>query len=204
MHGGLERWKRGTGSRGVRQAIGYALEGTCDSHLRHMGGDAALESYARTDETTVTRFVCLDGRTGRDELDAAGLRRWVNGEDPFTGEARGVPQLLATSDLILDGTINAPEDLQHRRAPPPGTRTRVRRAAGSPARPHHPHLAARAQRSPRARRIDPRGAHPDRGRRAQAPALASARSPHTPAPVAERQGARRGRQDGRRSTRASR
>ena len=34
MRGGLERWKRGVGSQGVRQALAYAFQGSCDSHVR--------------------------------------------------------------------------------------------------------------------------------------------------------------------------
>ncbi|HAQ59482.1 MAG TPA: hypothetical protein DCR63_03255 [Microbacterium sp.] len=109
MRGGLERWKRGEESRGVRQAIGYAFEGTCDSHLRAGTGAEALAAYSDTGSGSVTRYICADGRTGRDELDEAALRRWVNGQDPITGVPRGVPQLRPDSDLILDGTINAPK-----------------------------------------------------------------------------------------------
>ncbi|WP_457099338.1 AAA family ATPase [Microbacterium sp. P5_E9] len=109
MRGGLERWKRGTESRGVRNAIGYAFDGTCDAHRSLTSGGEALETYAHAEGATVTRFVCLNGRTGSSELDAPALRRWVNGQDPFTGEARGIPQLTEKSDLLLDGTINAPK-----------------------------------------------------------------------------------------------
>lgn len=93
----------------MRQAIGYALEGTCDSHLRSATGSEALAAYSDAGSVSVTRFICANGRTGHDELDEAKLRRWANGEDPITGVARGVPQLSPNSDLILDGTINAPK-----------------------------------------------------------------------------------------------
>ena len=109
MRGGLERWKRGEASRGVRQAIGYALEGTCDSHLRSATGADAVAAYSDAGSASVTRFVCADGRIGHDELDETKLRRWINGEDPISGAARGIPQLSPNSDLILDGTINAPK-----------------------------------------------------------------------------------------------
>lgn len=109
MRGGLERWKRREASRGVRQAIGYALEGTCDSHLRSTTAVEAVAAYSDSAEASVTRLVCAGGRIGHDELDEAKLRRWVNGEDPISGAARGIPQLSPNSDLILDGTINAPK-----------------------------------------------------------------------------------------------
>lgn len=107
MRGGLERWKRGDESRGVRQAIGYAFEGTCDSHLRSAGGVDALADYSG--ELTVRRFICASGRIGHDELRRDALREWVDGLDPVTGVPRGVRQTSPRSDLILDGTINAPK-----------------------------------------------------------------------------------------------
>ena len=53
MRGGLERWKRGVESRGVRQAIAYALEGTCDAHLHPGAGVDALEAYTAA---SLTRY----------------------------------------------------------------------------------------------------------------------------------------------------
>ena len=55
MRGGLERWKRGVESQGVRQALSYALKGTCDSHLRSAGVDA-LAGYLtdRRDKRRIT------------------------------------------------------------------------------------------------------------------------------------------------------
>ncbi|MGX5769761.1 AAA family ATPase [Microbacterium trichothecenolyticum] len=44
-----------------------------------------------------------------DLLNEAGLRRWVDGCDPVTGERRGRDLRSADADLILDGTINAPK-----------------------------------------------------------------------------------------------
>jgi exodeoxyribonuclease V alpha subunit len=109
MRGGLERWKRGERARGVRQAIGYALEGNCDSHLRAGAAADVLAAYSDVDSTLITRFVCAQGRTGQDKLDETSLRRWVSGEDPLTGDVRGVPRLTPNADLLLDGTINAPK-----------------------------------------------------------------------------------------------
>jgi hypothetical protein len=76
MRGGLERWKRGEASRGVRQAIGYALEGTCDSHLRSATGADAVAAYSDAGSASVTRFVCADGRIGHDELDETEYSRF--------------------------------------------------------------------------------------------------------------------------------
>ncbi|WP_161635820.1 relaxase domain-containing protein [Microbacterium oleivorans] len=46
---------------------------------------------------------------GRDELDASALRRWIQGEDPKTGESRGPMHRSENTDLLLDGTINFPK-----------------------------------------------------------------------------------------------
>lgn len=109
MRGGLERWKRGVDSRGVRQAIAYALEGTCDAHRSQTSGAEALEAYAAASESTVTRFIVASGRIGSDQLTAGGLRVWITGHDPITGEERGRSRLSPDADLLLDGTINHPK-----------------------------------------------------------------------------------------------
>ncbi|WP_336624976.1 MULTISPECIES: MobF family relaxase [unclassified Microbacterium] len=107
MRGGLERWKRGVNSQGLKQAIAYAMEGTCDSHLRASSGVDALEHYA--DAASVSRFVVEDGAIAVDELDEARLAAWVDGRDPDTGERRGRELASPVADLVLDGTINAPK-----------------------------------------------------------------------------------------------
>ncbi|MEV8266229.1 AAA family ATPase [Microbacterium sp. NPDC076911] len=109
MRGGLERWKRGVESRGVRQAIAYALEGTCDAHRPAKTGTEALEHYAEASDSTVTRFIVASGRIGSDQLTAGGLRVWITGHDPITGEERGRSRLSPDADLLLDGTINHPK-----------------------------------------------------------------------------------------------
>lgn len=109
MRGGLERWKRGVESRGVRQAIGYALEGICDAHLQHSPGVDALEAYSAASNSTVSRFIVASGRIGKDELTAGGLRVWLTGHDPVTGEERGHQRLSPDADLLLDGTLNHPK-----------------------------------------------------------------------------------------------
>ncbi|WP_413631433.1 relaxase domain-containing protein [Microbacterium sp. SSM24] len=109
MRGGLERWKRGVGSRGVRQAIAYAFEGICDAHLQHSPGVDALEAYGAASNSTVSRFIVASGRIGRDELTAGGLRAWLTGHDPITGGERGHQRLSPDADLLLDGTLNHPK-----------------------------------------------------------------------------------------------
>ena len=109
MRGGLERWKRGVESRGVRQAIGYALEGTCDAHLHPATGVQALEAYSAASDQTVSRFIVASGRIGKDELTAGGLRVCLTGHDPITGEERGHQRLSPDADLLLDGTLNHPK-----------------------------------------------------------------------------------------------
>ncbi|KQP70609.1 hypothetical protein ASF40_12715 [Microbacterium sp. Leaf288] len=109
MRGGLERWKRGVESRGVRHAIGYALKGTCDAHLQHSPGVDALEAYSATSDSTVSRFIVEKGIITSDELTAGGLRVWLTGHDPVTGKERGHQRLSPDADLLLDGTINHPK-----------------------------------------------------------------------------------------------
>ena len=109
MRGGLERWKRGGDSRGVRHAISYALEGRCDAHLPHSAVVEVLENYSGTGGSTVARFVVEDGVVSSDELSAGGLRVWLTGHDPVTGEQRGTSLMRPDADLLLDGTLNHPK-----------------------------------------------------------------------------------------------
>jgi hypothetical protein len=44
-----------------------------------------------------------------DELTAGGLRVWLTGHDPVTGEERGHQRLSPDADLLLDGTLNHPK-----------------------------------------------------------------------------------------------
>ncbi|MAB81707.1 MAG: hypothetical protein CMJ89_20410 [Planctomycetes bacterium] len=107
MRGGLQRWKRGVDSHGVRAAMAYALEGECDA-ARVAQGVRALDNYS-AGPRAVTRFVVEDGRTTIDNLEQDQLRVWVDGCDPLTGERRGRQLRSPDADLVLDGTINAPK-----------------------------------------------------------------------------------------------
>lgn len=109
MRGGLERWKRGAESRGVRQAIAYALEGTCDAHLQHSSGAEALEAYSAASDSTVSRFIVENGVITSDELTGGSLRVWLTGHDPVAGKERGQQRLSPDADLLLDGTLNHPK-----------------------------------------------------------------------------------------------
>lgn len=109
MRGGLERWKRGVGSQGVRQALAYAFQGSCDSHLRSTVGAEALAVYSSAGGAGVVRYVVEDGDIAADVLDEHQLRCWVDGRDPATDERRGRDLASPDADLILDGTINAPK-----------------------------------------------------------------------------------------------
>ncbi|WP_424446501.1 relaxase domain-containing protein [Microbacterium sp. CH-015] len=109
MRGGLERWKRGVDSRGVQQAIAYALEGICDAHRPSIAGVDALGMYADASDETVTRFIVDRGEISNDQLTADALRVWITGHDPVTGEERGRSRLSPDADLLLDGTINHPK-----------------------------------------------------------------------------------------------
>lgn len=109
VRGGLERWKRGVGSQGVRQALAYAFQGSCDSHLRSAAGVEALAGYSNSASAGVTRFTVEAGIITTDTLEETQLRRWVDGRDPKTDERRGRDLSSPDADLILDGTINAPK-----------------------------------------------------------------------------------------------
>ncbi|SBS69948.1 AAA family ATPase [uncultured Microbacterium sp.] len=109
MRGGLERWKRGVESRGVRHAISYALEGTCDAHLPYSTGTEALGAYGAASDSTVSRFIVDNGVITTDQLTAGGLRVWLTGHDPVTGEERGHQRLSPDADLVLDATLNHPK-----------------------------------------------------------------------------------------------
>jgi hypothetical protein len=107
MRGGLERWKRGVDSHGVRSAIAYALKGGCDAATRVSAGVEALTEYGG--EASVTRFIVTSADTVTDQLNRDQLAHWVDGHDPLTGERRGRELTSPDADLVLDGTINAPK-----------------------------------------------------------------------------------------------
>lgn len=89
--------------------MAYAFRGTCDSHIRAAAGVEALAAYSGAADAQVERFIVESGDVVADGLDAHQLRRWVDGHDPFTDEARGRELGSADADLLLDGTINAPK-----------------------------------------------------------------------------------------------
>ena len=109
MRGGLERWKRGVESHGVRSAIAYALKGGCDAATRVSAGVDALTQYGGGASATVTRFTATAGVILTDELNRDQLAQWVDGFDPLSGERRGRDLTSPDADLVLDGTINAPK-----------------------------------------------------------------------------------------------
>ncbi|WP_137845808.1 AAA family ATPase [Microbacterium sp. 2FI] len=109
MRGGLQRWKRGEDSQGVRAALSYALEGRCDAHIRVSAGGVSLADYSDSTDRSITRFIVEAGHITTDELDREQLLHWVDGNDPLTTERRGRDLASPKSDLVLDGTINAPK-----------------------------------------------------------------------------------------------
>ncbi len=109
MRGGLERWKRGVDSRGVRTAIAYALNGECDSSPRLLTGIEAVAAYSGVDDVGVIRFVAEGGDLSTDALTRAQLVAWVDGVDPLSGERRGRVLSSPMADLLLDGTLNSPK-----------------------------------------------------------------------------------------------
>lgn len=110
MRGGLERWKRGGASDGVHQAVAYAFGGTCDATRGHrpLGVEHAV-GYSGAPGSTIARFTVAGTGVKEDQLDAAGLARWVDGVDPHTGEARGRVLTNPDADLFLDATMNMPK-----------------------------------------------------------------------------------------------
>ena len=107
MRGGLRTWKRGAEGRGIRNAISYAFDGTCDAHRTSIAGTSAALSYSGG--SAVPRFTVVDGMAARDTLDTGQLRYWIQGENPHTGTQRGRPHCTDNAALLLDGTINFPK-----------------------------------------------------------------------------------------------
>jgi energy-coupling factor transporter ATP-binding protein EcfA2 len=110
MRGGLERWKRGVASEGVRQALAYALEGVCDAARGHrpLGVEHAV-GYSDALHDTVARFTITDAGIDQDRLDCRALARWIDGADPLTGAPRGRALTRPDADLLLDATMNMPK-----------------------------------------------------------------------------------------------
>lgn len=109
MRGGLERWKRGVDSRGVRTAIAYALNGECDSSPRVLTGADAVAAYSGVEDAGAVRFIADVEDLRSDVLTRDQLLAWVDGVDPTTGERRGHVLSSPMADLLLDGTLNAPK-----------------------------------------------------------------------------------------------
>ncbi len=107
MRGGLRSWKRGVAGRGIRNAISYAFDGTCDAHVASPDGAASALRYSSGQN--VARFAVVNGSIARDQLDPRQLRHWIEGADPHSGAQRGRPHCLDKADLLLDGTINFPK-----------------------------------------------------------------------------------------------
>ncbi len=66
MRGGMVRWKRGLASQGLRQAVDYALGGSCDATVGTPAGIARALGYA---PETVTRFIVENEQVTSDQLD---------------------------------------------------------------------------------------------------------------------------------------
>lgn len=89
MRGGLERWKRGVGGRGIRQATAYALNGECDAHMDSVTAAEGIEHAERYAAERTYRFVVQDGEITTDALDKEQLQRWIAGDDPVDGSLEG-------------------------------------------------------------------------------------------------------------------
>ncbi len=101
VRGGMARWKRGVASLGVKQALDYALAGTCDAS---QSGAIVAAGYA---DDAVLRHIVEDGIIRRDVLDRDKLEAWISGRDPENGVLRGKEVGGANADLLLDATINS-------------------------------------------------------------------------------------------------
>jgi exodeoxyribonuclease V alpha subunit len=108
VRGGVGRWKRGQQSHGVKQAVNYAFNGTCDATLtaKTTEGVIAAAGYA---DAVMTRYIVENGAIRDDLLTRDQLKDWVDGLDPLSGERRGRDLESPVTDLILDATINAPK-----------------------------------------------------------------------------------------------
>lgn len=104
VRGGMVRWKRGVASQGLRQAVDYALGGSCDATVGTPAGIARALGYA---PETVTRFIVENEQITSDQLDRQKLAAWVAGRDPDTEVMRGIRNPSPRADLLLDATINA-------------------------------------------------------------------------------------------------
>jgi exodeoxyribonuclease V alpha subunit len=107
MRGGLRTWKRGAEGRGIRNAISYAFDGTCDAHRTSLAGSTAALSYSGGEG--VTRYTVVHGAIAHDTLYTEQLRHWIEGANPQTGTQRGRPHCTDNAGLLLDGTINFPK-----------------------------------------------------------------------------------------------
>src|SRR5665213_1094964 len=110
MRGGVAVWKRGSGGRGVKAAVAYAVQGACDASTAHEHDPEAVIAAAKYAGQTVSRHTVTNGTFTRDELDTDSLTDWVKGHDPLTGELRG--SRVETSDqanMLYDATINFPK-----------------------------------------------------------------------------------------------
>ena len=108
MRGGLERWKRGAASEGVREAVAYAFDGGCDA----TGAQASVGVVNATvygAAAAVTRFTVTGDRVSTDALQPDALARWIDGADPVSGERRGRELSSPDADLLLDATMNMPK-----------------------------------------------------------------------------------------------
>ena len=108
MRGGVARWKRGQQSHGVKQAVNYAFNGTCDATLTAKTANGAIAAAGYAD-AVMTRYIVENGAIRDDLLTRTQLKDWVDGLDPLTGERRGRDLESPVADLILDATINAPK-----------------------------------------------------------------------------------------------
>ena len=110
MRGGVAVWKRGSGGRGVKAAVAYAVQGACDASTAHEHDPEAVIAAAKYAGQTVSRHTVMNGTITRDELDTDSLTDWVKGNDPLTGGLRGSRvETSEQANMLYDATINFPK-----------------------------------------------------------------------------------------------
>lgn len=114
MRGGLERWKRGVESRGLRQAIAYALEGTCDARVVTVQREAT-EATSLTEYLADIRAHASDRDLGETVLEAVRLYRIATPVNiaplKLVSDQLGVSVSTATRMMALAREAGLAEDL---------------------------------------------------------------------------------------------
>jgi len=109
MRGGVAVWKRGSGGRGVKAAVAYAVQGACDASTAHELDPDAVIAAAKYAGQTVSRHTVTNGIITRDELVdrmtvllGGRAAEWVTFHHTSTGAA---DDLVKVTDIARDMTM---------------------------------------------------------------------------------------------------